>query len=213
MKGYWQELLDKVKAGATLYISLDDAYLPTFTGPLGIDISVNIKRRNNLSFVSKLLGDSLNFTTTAARKYVIDPKQNAVLAKEEDGNPVFMKSTYGKGFIYLLTFPIESNLTNLTGAFDKGQPAYANIYKEIAKPFSKDRLLTQNNPYIGVTEHELSGSEKVVVLINYGTEDINIIPLLKSGWKIAKSFYGNYVSEKSLTVKANDALVLSVQSK
>jgi len=212
-KDYWFKLLDKVKAGATLYISLDDAYLPTFTGPLAIELSVNYKRRGKLSFISKLFGDSLNFKTTAERKYIIDPLQNIVLAKEEDGNPAFLKSAYGKGFIYLLTFPIESNLTTLTGAFDKGQPMYANIYKEIAKPLIKDRVLTQNNSFIGITEHSINNNEKVVVLINYSTEDITIKPTVMDGWNIAKAIYGNYISERSLTIKANDALVVSLKSK
>ncbi|MEO7765784.1 MAG: hypothetical protein ABIS01_00105, partial [Ferruginibacter sp.] len=212
-KDYWFKLLDKVKAGATLYISLDDAYLPTFTGPLGIGLSVNIKRRQKLSFISKLLDDSLNFQTTAERKYGIDPMQNTVLAKEADGNPVFLKSAHGKGFIYLLTFPLESNLSTLTGAFDQGQPAYANIYKEIGRPFINERVLTQNNSFIGVTEHPLGNNEKLVILINYSTQDITVEPAVKDGWKIAKSIYGVYGSEKSLTIKANDALVISVQSK
>lgn len=211
-KDYWFKILDKVKAGATLYMSLDDAYLPTFTGPLGIDISVNIKRRGNLSFNSKLSGGSLNFKTSAPRKYVIDPMQNIVLAKEEDGNPVFLKSAYGKGFIYLLTFPLEHNLTNTTGALDKGQPSYADIYKEIASPFIKERVITQSNPFVGVTEHSLGNNEKVIVLINYSTEDITVEPVIKNGWKVVKSIYGNFVSEKSLKIKANDALVLSVKN-
>ncbi|MBC7720741.1 MAG: cellulase family glycosylhydrolase [Pedobacter sp.] len=211
LKDLWLQLLDKVKAGATLYISLDDAYLPTFTGPLGIDISVNIKRRGNLNFISKLFGDSLNFTAESARKIVIDPMNNMVLAKEEDGNPVFMKSSYGKGSIYLLTFPIESNLTTLTGAFDKGQPAYANIYKEIAKPFIKERILSQNNPFIGTTEHAISENEKVVVLINYSTEDITVKPVIQVGWKITKTVYGSGVAAKSVVVKANDAVVVTLQ--
>jgi len=212
-KDYWFKLLDKVKAGATLYISLNDAYLPTFTGPLGIELSVNFKRREKLSFISKLLGDSLNFETSAERKYVIDPLKNTVLAKEPDGNPVFLKSAYGKGFIYLLTFPIESNLTTLTGAFDKGQPPYANIYKEIAAPLIKERVLTQNNSFIGTTEHSISNNEKVIVLINYSTEDITVFPSIKNGWTTINALYGNYVSEKSLTIKANDALILSLQLK
>jgi hypothetical protein len=51
------------------------------------------------------------------------------------------------------------------------------------------------------------------VLINYSTEDLTIEPVIKQGWKIVKSFYGDYSAEKSVTIKANDALVLSVQQK
>jgi hypothetical protein len=209
-KDYWFKLLNKVKTGATLYISLDDAYLPTLTEPLGIEISVNIKRRNKMTFISKLLGDSLNFKTISERKLIIVSKKNTVLSVEEDGNPIFIKSAYGKGRIYLLTFPIEDNLANLPGAFDKGQPTYSSIYKEIAKPLINERVLQQNNTFIGTTEHSIGIDEKLVILINYSTEDITIEPIIRKGFKIDKCIYGAYSVGSLLTVKANDALVLSV---
>jgi hypothetical protein len=73
-------------------------------------------------------------------------------------------------------------------------------------------VLTQSNPFVAVTEHPLSNNEKVIVLINYSTEDITVEPVIKNGWKVAKSIYGNFKSEKSLQIKANDALVLSVKN-
>ncbi|AMJ67494.1 glycoside hydrolase family 2 TIM barrel-domain containing protein [Hymenobacter sp. PAMC 26628] len=208
-KDYWFKLLDKVKAGATLYMSLDDAYLPTFNGPLGVEVATNSKRRGPLTFAAKLLGDSVRFSTSAERKLQIDPKQATVLAKEADGNPVLLKSAYGKGSIYLLTFPLEMNLTTQTGAFDQGQPAYAAIYKEIARPLLKERILTQENPFIGVTEHATSKTEKVVVLINYSPADISTATTTQPGWKLAGSLYGARPAGSAFTVKANDALVLT----
>lgn len=209
-KGDWLQLLDKVKAGATLYISLDDAYLNTFNAPLGVELSTNSKRRGNLKFLSTLLNDSLKFTTAAERKLSIKPLGTTVLAKEEDGNPVFIKSVYGKGIIYLLTFPLEDNLTRQTGAFDKGQPAYAAIYKQIAEPLLKERALSQSNPFIGVTEHGINGKEKIVILINYSTDNISTNAFIKDGWKITGCLYGNKPSGSTIDIKANDALVLTL---
>jgi len=208
-KDYWYKILDKVKAGATLYMSLDDAYLPAFNEPLGIEVATNIKRRNNLVFNAKILNDSLKFTARSERKISIDPKQTTVLAKEQDGNPILLKTSLGKGSIYLLTFPLEHNLTTTTGAFDKGQPAYSNIYKLIAEPFIKDRVLQQSNPFIGVTEHNINETEKVVVLINYSTEDIQTPVILKNGWKVSGNSYGKRPSTNNYDIKANDALVVT----
>lgn len=210
LKDGWLQLLEKVKAGATLYLSLDDAYLPTFIEPLGINISVNIKRRGSLSFTSKLFNDSLNFKTSSERKLFIDPMQTTVLAKEEDGNPVFIESSYGKGKIYLLTFPIESNLTTSTGAFDKGQPAYANIYKKFAQTLIDQRVLQQANPFVGVTEHTIRDGEKIVIMINYSKEDISTNVQIKDGWKVSSFLYGTKPLSNGFSIKANDALVLSI---
>ncbi|SFQ81023.1 beta-mannanase [Hymenobacter arizonensis] len=212
-KAYWFALLDKVKAGATLYISLDDAYLPTFNGPLGVEVGTNSQRRSRVRFASKLGTDSLVFEAAAERKLLIDSKQATVLAKEGDGNPVFLKTTYGKGRIYLLTFPLEQNLAALPGAFDAGQPAYASIYREIARPQLAARVLTQPHPLVGTTEHEVSPNEKVVVLINYSPSDIATTAHLLEGWKIASSLHGPKPASTSLTLKANDALVLTLRRK
>ena len=114
---------------------------------------------------------------------------------------------------YLLTFPLENNLANLPGAFDKGQPAYSNIYKGIALPLINERVLQQNNTGIGTTEHAMGANEKLVTLINYTTEDITIEPIVKKGFVIDKGIYGSFSGGSSLTVKANDALVLSVIKK
>lgn len=207
-KDYWFKLLDKVQAGATLYMSLDDAYLPTFNDPLGIEVLTNSKRRSGISFKAKLLDDSIKFNTRAERKLMIDAKNSVVLAREEDGNPVFIKSAYGKGTIYLLTFPLEHNLTTTTGAFDKGQPAYANIYKFIAQPFTAQRVLQQPNTSVGVTEHSINDKEKVVVLVNYSTGDITTSAIIKDGWMISNALYGSKTTGNELSIKANDALVL-----
>ena len=211
-KNDWFALLEKVKAGATLYMSLDDAYLNTFNEPLGIELLTNSKRKGSVKFGSKLWNDSLVFTTSADRKLTINPKATKVLAREPDGNPVFIESQYGKGKIFLLTFPIEANLTNTTGAFDKGQPAYAGIYRYIAQPFINQRVLQQFNPYIGVTEHPISDKEKIVVLINYSAEDITTNATVKSGWKITGSLYGNQPAGNAIQLKANDALVLTMKT-
>ncbi len=206
---YWKKLLEKVAQGSSLYISIDDAYLPSFTGPLGIEISTNIKRRGGIKYLSKLpSGDSLNFNTSAERKYSINPLTSTVLATEPDGSPVFIASNYGKGKIYLLAFPLEMNLTKTAGAFDKGQPLYNRIYQQIAKPLIDERIITQTKPAIAVTEHELSANEKVIILINYDPEDAAITLNIKAGWKISNSLYGTAPVGKSVQIKGNDALVL-----
>ena len=207
-KDSWYKILEKVKEGATLYISLDFVYMPTLTTPLGFEIKSNIQRRGALRFISKIGNDSLNFETFSERKLDIDPLKCTVLGKETDGNPAFIMSQYGKGKIYLLTFPIENNLATTTGAFDKGMPAWCNIYKLVAKEVVEERILTQNNTYVGVTEHNISDNEKVVILINYDYDEVSADFNVKDGWKITDCLYGKMMSGKSLKINANDAVVL-----
>lgn len=210
-KDYWFKLLEKVKNGAILYISLDDAYLPTITEPLGIDIETNIKRRGNINFSSTSnFGRELKFITQADRKYAIDIKGNQLLAAEEDGNPAFLMSKHGKGKIYLLTFPLEMNVAEKVGSLDIGAPQFSNIYKKIAEPFINERIITQNNSSLGITEHEISKTEKVIIIINYNPTAVSTPLTIKNGWKVSRSLYGKTPSDKTLVINGNDAVVYVV---
>ncbi|MBC7745026.1 MAG: cellulase family glycosylhydrolase [Flavobacterium sp.] len=208
-KGFWFKLLDKVKNGATLYISMDDAYLPTFTDPLGIEINTNTERKGDLKFSTTPLMDSqFNLQMVAERKYSINPKNVNVLGKEADGNPAFTESTYGKGKIYFLTFPLEMDAITKIGSFDDDAPAYSNIYKKIAAPIIENRIIQQENTSIGITEHYINENEAVVILINYNPKIADTELKLKAGWKISKSLYGEVPNSNKIQMKANDALVL-----
>lgn len=210
-KEFWFDLLEKVDEGATLYISLDDAHLQSFVDPLGIEVLLNLKRRDPVIFSAELSSGKLDFETHSERKFIINPKQTTVLATEADENPLFLKSEYGKGMIYLLAFPLEQNLTTTTGAFDKGLPSYSNIYHEIAEPFIANRIIKKYAANIGVTEHNMSENEKTIVLINYSPEDISTGIAIKENWKINNCLYGSMPAGNTIAIKANDALVFTVR--
>ncbi|MFC4213085.1 glycoside hydrolase family 2 TIM barrel-domain containing protein [Pedobacter lithocola] len=213
-KDYWSKLLEKVNKGATLYISIDDAYLPTINDPLGINILTNVSRRGKLNFNStNLLSSSLNFSTSADRKYTIDSKQAKVFAKEEDGNPVFLMSTYGKGKIFLLTFPLEMNVAEEVGSLDANAPSYRELYKIIAEPLISQRVINQNNAQIGVTEHDLSKNEKLIIAINYNPEAVSTEMTIKKGWELSNTLYGLKPENATLKINGNDAVVWVVKSK
>jgi endo-1,4-beta-mannosidase len=207
-KDKWYKLLDKVKQGASLYISLNNGAFPTFNEPLGIEIHENVKREGPFSFSGNILGEELSFKTGASRKFDIDVKQNKVLATETDGTPAFIEARYGKGTIYLLLCPLEDNLIKSASSFDKDSPEYYKIYEYIAKPLLEERILTKDHPFVAATEHTLNDKEKVVVLINYNPEDAVTPVKIKDGWKVSSSLYGKMPSGNSVTVKANDAVVL-----
>jgi endo-1,4-beta-mannosidase len=210
-KKSWYKILEKVKNGATLYISLDYAYMPTLTSPVGFEIKSNILRRGPLQFFSKAGGDSLNFETNSERRLDINPLKCKVIGKEADGNPAYLVSDYGKGKIWVLTFPLETNLATTTGAFDHGSPAWYRIYSDFATAAINDRILVQDNPYVGVTEHAVSQSEKIIVVINYDNLDGVCNFRLKPGWMISSALLGSVPAGSSFKMKANDGLVLVVK--
>jgi hypothetical protein len=211
---FWFNLLDAVEAGAVLYASLDEGFLSPFNEPFGLDVITNANRAGQASFVSSEAMDSLRFHAPAPVRLELRPRNAEVLAAEEDGNPVFTVASYGKGKIYFLTIPIEIDLTRRPGGFhEPGAAPLWKIYRHIASPFLGSRVLSKQSPMLGSTEHDLSGNERAVVLINFSPGPITDKIAIRSGWGMGRRLYGSPPSGGSVTVPANDAVVFTLRSR
>jgi len=209
----WLAILDKVKEGAILYVSFDEGFLSHFVEPAGIDVVTSQNRTGQASFVS-YNGDIKPFSLNAARKLNINPTTAQVLARENDGNPVFTVNSYGKGKIYFLGFPMEIDLTLKPGVFTDNPPECWKIYKTISGEISKqNRVVTKTDPFVGITEHDLSPDTKIIVLVNYSPVDRTVPLSIRSGWRPEKALYGNMPVKSSVTLSANSASVLQLTSR
>lgn len=90
------------------------------------------------------------------------------------------------------------------------KPAYYKVYQHIAESLIEERVLTQDNLFVAVTEHTISNNEKVLVMVNYSPETAFSNFKLQDGWKISKSLYG-VMPHTKFEIKAKDALVLIVK--
>ena len=208
---YWLELLDKVKNGASLYISFDDGFLSLFNEPVGVDI---ISTRNRLDAVNLIpvLEGIKPFNINAARRLDIEPVTAKVLAREKDGNPVFTVNSYGKGKVYFLSVPLEMCTIKTPGSFTDSASEYWRIYGTFAGDIiGQSRSVTKNDPLIGITEHDLSANQKVVILIYYSPYDKSVALNIKKGWIVEKTLYGNKLADSNLSIEANDANVLMLR--
>lgn len=209
----WLAILDKVKDGAILYVSFDEGFLSHFTEAAGIDVVTSQERTGQADFISND-GSIKPFSMKATRKLNITPTTSRVLAHEEDGNPIFTVSSYGKGKIYFLGFPLEMDITLKAGAFTSNPAEYWKIYQTIASDIIKqNRAVTKNDPLVGITEHDLSPDQKVIVLVNLSPVDRTVSLNIKGEWVIGKALYGNLPVKSSVTLPANDACVLQLNKK
>lgn len=101
-----------------------------------------------------------------------------VLAKDENGMPIFTKFKYGKGTVYYLNFHLEKNMIGVCDAFDGEQH---EVYKEVLSEISEKYVVTSDNKYIGLTRHG-DGNDQRITLINYSDKP------QKTGAKVADSF-------------------------
>jgi len=158
------ELIEKVKNGATLYISNDECILSEFNALTGL--TVQNSRQN---------------------KRIFKANGAEVLETDADGLPVFTKFSYGKGTVYYLDYPIESMLLSEPGAFEDSRH---EVYHEIFKSQYDSHILCCENKNIGVTQH--FGKEKsYVVLVNYSGERVSPVISTNEKYKLTRQIGGN----------------------
>ena len=210
----WLELLDRVKSGATLYVSHDNGMLSPLNEPFGFDVITRSRHAAATTVSMDGVAGQPTFTTHAPFRLRLEPTRAEVLGREADGNPVFTRAAWGKGTIYFLSAPIEKELTQTPGSFDAPQSVW-QIYRHMAQPFMADRVAQKDHPQIGITEHAL-GDSRVVVLINYSPEPVITPVKLAPGWKISGTWYGQTPQPDGADIicafPPNDAVVLLLSS-
>lgn len=196
------ELLEKVKNGASLYLSLGDTLfrrIPELTG-----LTVASRERGR---VEKINLDGNIFDLGGTFKYNIESVADSceVLATGEDGRPVFVKNKYGKGHIYFLTFALEWLISDRPGIFkDENCAPYYKFYEKFAADVNT-RFTKSNNPCVLTTEHMINDSERIVIAINYSSDDKYFEPEMREDCEIANVYYGDNL------IKAHDAFVFKVK--
>lgn len=197
---HWLSLLERIQAGATLYISLDDAVLSGLNEAAGVEM---LTRAQSAQPFEYHLGE-IAIHSPGETRFTLRTTRAEVLARDADGNPVLTHAPYGQGHVYLLTHPVELEQTLTPGAFQR--PGAYRVYETISTQARVNRIGRKTSPLVGMTEHPVSLTERILVLVNYGEQDIQAPFALASGWQADRAFYGHPGS-----IPARDALVLKVK--
>ena len=200
-KSRLDQLLEKVKNGSVLYLSLDTALmrgLPEFTG-------VNIAYREAVSEVRSVDFGEYTLPIFTNMLLTIESADAEILATDKDAGGAFFKYKYGNGWVYLLTMPLEEYLAKRKGAFFReNEPEYDRIYREVAKCAGIERLVDSDSPFVRFTEHPISDNEFYVMAINYSNKAQSVKIKTKDSYTISTVFGGDIKSE-ILEISANDA--------
>ena len=113
-KKHDEELKKKVYDGADLYISSDSAVLCGYESLTGLKVIDSYSYRE--SFESVIDGKSIAFSRS--RTATLEPTKAEVLAYDNKNNPFISVNQYGKGRVFFVNAPIESNLIEKHNAFD-----------------------------------------------------------------------------------------------
>lgn len=179
-------VLDRVENhGASLYISTDSGLLTTFEQVTGLR-SLGMRKsgvRNTGHF--KLDGETVSLDYVCNKELLSEAIDAEVLAKNDAGNVVYARHSYGKGYVYLLGFGLETYLYNRNLTFSTGNmPPYYKIYAEFAKEAIEARILRAGDTIIGVTEHPTDDGNAIIIAVNYGDKPVNPQFKVKEGYKL-----------------------------
>ena len=212
---HYQELLERVRAGATLYVSHDNGMLSPFTQVFGTDVRSRSKRAAGTQVTFDALPGRPVVDTRGEFRLELSPTGAEVLARETDGNPVFTCAPYGKGKVYFLSIPLEKELTTTPGSFHSpaAQPAW-QVWQWIARDVLDSRVARKDHPQVGLTEHPLNERQRVLVALNYSPAPVQTHVALAAGWQVGQVWHGAAPSNASggldCHIAANDALVLEL---
>lgn len=161
------KILENVRNGAVLYVSLGTAFFRDVPGLFG----VTFESRTEVRAEKMLVIDGVELPVSVDVQYAVEEVTAQVRGRDQDGTPMFFKSDYGKGKIFFLTVPIEKDLSERYGAFFKdGQPDYSIIYRELGAAAGIRRIADSDNRNIRLTEHRINDTEYDLFAINYGSK-------------------------------------------
>ncbi len=185
-KRTWNALLQKVEAGAVLYISWQDAILAGFENMTGMKVISNRMRRDPQVRIT-LPGTEEPILLRNDRQLELSMQDGEVIAAEENGNPAFTCRTYGKGRIYFLSCPMEAVLADQPAAFE--ETGYYRLYQHMFRNVSDRKITEKSSPQLAVTEHPVDENHCTVILQNYGSEQAYTLTV-KDGWALDTVQYG-----------------------
>jgi len=168
-------ILERVKAGATLYLSINDTLLSPFEEITGIRVKTRAVRQQN----DLVTLDGKTFSLSSPNKYVFENIAANVLAETTDGNPALTEYPYGKGRICFCAYPIELHAACDTGVVS-GENAmdYYRFYEKLGLR-SAAKVASRTCPYLGLTEHIVSQEERLLLLLNHTPREITDTVSLK----------------------------------
>jgi hypothetical protein len=214
---HWPALLERVAAGATLYLSLDDALPSGFEALTGLRPTAR-ERRAGYAAVA-LDGIPGHPVISCAGGYRLNPTPVGakVLASEPEGAPLLTEYRYGQGRVIFLGVSLEMTLTTTPGVFHGANASAAwQLYCYIADGAMQGRAVRKEEPLLALTEHPVSETERIVVAVNQSPGQLKARVRLVDGWRLAECLHGEARVEGReilFDLLACDGSVLRVETK
>lgn len=197
----WNELKQRVRDGAVLYVSTENAYFSEFAEVFGFQRVRRSRRNKPVSFRIPLIADTdvvLPFDSVFRSDY--DAIEAEILGEETDGTPLLLRHRYGDGAVVYLAIPLEIQLAKTPGVFSlnfqESTPwwrVYELIFSTAEERTGEDRTeraFTRRHPALLTTEYPRGNNERIVLVINPLDRPIESSVAIRGGYDVAEAIRG-----------------------
>ncbi|MDR0932252.1 MAG: cellulase family glycosylhydrolase [Victivallales bacterium] len=200
----YDAILQKVSAGATLFVSSDTGIMEPMNRIFGVELQYREMANDDVRFEL----DGTVFSLRPKTRLHYRAAGCEVLISDQNGELVLSSMQYGKGKLILCTLPIETLMVNTLRAFMPESPAIYSIYRKVAKLAGINRFATRNNAQVTLTEH-VQGDKLILIAVNNSPESQTVSLAVNESWHYAGTSYGDESLNGVITIPANDATVLN----
>ena len=198
----FEALLDKVENGAVLYISMDGGVLSPFGEFCGL--TVLGREMADCDEEMTFLSDQKKIPLHLNYRLTLEARLAKVLAVDGREKPIFTVCEYGKGKVFILAAPLEQFLTGRGNTFGQGFRHF-EVYAALKAAADSKKVAWIDNQNVGISEHITDDTQRILVLINYDPQPVELSLHLSDGWQVSRFLHG------SLNIPANDAAVMEIQ--
>ena len=153
---------------------------------------LRVKTRRHRCEPAAVSFDGFDADVDCSYKVALEKTRADVLAAESDGNPAFTCCQYGRGKVFFLTLPIEIALAAKPGAFHlpDAKPLW-RLYQTVAGSITSPRIVAKSAASVGLTEHILDQSNRIIVAINYSSQPVAPGIAMEAPWRIDQLLHGD----------------------
>ena len=176
----WEALKAKVRAGATLYVSWSETFLPALEEVCGMELDYREKTTDKLDLAFDIPGgEKFRCKATVGMRRHFISQGAEVLAKNANGEPFFFRHRYGKGLVYTLGYPLESQAYETVGGYA------GDAWKVWKTVCPVKRIFASGSSMVNASEHYFADGNCAVVVVNNSPEAYAGVPTIAAGWKVA----------------------------
>lgn len=183
-------LVERVEKGAKLYMSMDGPLMSPFTSMTGL----RVLYRDHRPRTDTVTINGTEVPLECERSMTCETTDAEVIARTADGRIAFARCRRGAGEVYTLLYPIEKLAATVPGVVDGEGARNMQLFYRALGLRSPEKCACVDSPTVGITEHIIDDSRRVLILVNYEPDDACVTLELKDGFRIKALEYVDGVS-------------------